>query len=301
MFFDFVNVDMTAATIQEFLRSIYADTHIMVSAPRNTANLLLVHNESEYAFTSDDLSWLSFSNRTFICETEFEYDVFCVEVTCTPPEYYTACAALIKLFTKAFSQKKLFLFRIGASVAFGCNRDFSKNVQGNFCVTQRFELPCEYILRDFLVELLLLDVEDLPWLIMKYSPQEHMDTIGKYDKMALNTDYLRFLDEFSAAYGVDTTDEYERYMRGLEESRTAFRAAYQEAKDTLANIAEEEDVSSYETLEKAIEAEEKYTSIQMESGQVEQTILSTDDVFGELSQEAFVKADVMLDEILNRL
>ena len=299
MFWDFVQQNMTLETVKDFLQILYMDTSINVSAPRSAANLLLVHGDSEYAFSSDDLSWLDLFGDAYICTTDFGYDVFCVEANCLLGDYYTACAALIKLFSKAFSQRILFLFHFDSAIAFGCKRDYYGQAPGNFCVTQRFDIACENVAQDFLSELSMADTDDLPWLIIRYSPQESSELFSKHDKFKLNVDYLRFLNEFSAMYGVDTTSEYERYIHEFEEPLLK-GVAYQEAKEALAGIADEEVISSYETLDQASEAEERYRLIQEKLANTSSTNPQIDDDINEFSKEAFLKADIMLDEMLNR-
>jgi len=297
VFWDFLQQNMTSETVQEFLRVLYMDTNIQVSSPRSATNLLLVHGDSEYAFSSDDLSWLSLFGDIYTCTTDFGYDVFCVETSCLQRDYYTPCAALIKLFSKAFSQRIVYLFRFESAVAFGCKREYYSQIPGNFCITQQFNTEHESIAQDFLDELSVVETDDLPWLIIRYSPQEDSKQYGKHDKPRLNVDYLQFLNEFSGIYGVDTARERERYIHELEE-QPAGAAAYQEAKEVLTGIADEDIVSSYETLDQAAEAEERYLSMQEKFANSNVDDFQEDVETKEFSKEAFLKADVMLDEML---
>lgn len=299
MVWDFMNTAMTAKSLQDFLRSVYMDRSITVAGPRSAANLLLVHGDSEYPFTSDDLSWLSFSNQVFIGEHMPEYNLFCIEAACPPAEYYIACAALIKLFNQAFPQRNLFLFRMDLSIAFGCKRDFDRDIPGNFCVTKCFEASLDSGILDFLTELPLMDVADLPWLVMEYSPQERGGAGARQAGMKPDPDYLRFLKEFSSFYGVDTMREYERYVSQFEQRRP-YRITYRDAVEVLSGITGEKGMSSYETLDAAVEAEGDCGLAQTAAENVDAEPAPAEDSAREFSPEAFLNADVMLDEMLHQ-
>ena len=118
---------------------------------------MLVHNDLEYDFSSDELSWLSDSSIAFTCKTNFGYDIFCNKLNCCQSDYYTICAAIIKLFSKAFGQAILFMFYFSNSIAFGCKRDIDHEIAGNFCVTQPFDIWHETLAMDFLAALPLAD------------------------------------------------------------------------------------------------------------------------------------------------
>lgn len=299
MLWDFMNTTMTAKTFQDFLESVYWDRTITVSGPKSAANLLLVHSDTEYLFSSNDLSWLSFSNCILVGKTAFEYDLFCIEVDCEPSEYYVVCAALVKLFNRAFTQRKLFLFRIDSSIAFGCKRDFDRDLPGNFCITKCFDMSLDSGILDFLTELPLITVEDLSWLVMEYSPQERNETARQQGGAGPDPDYLQFLKEFSSFYGVDTNREYEWYLSQFER-QCLYKMTYQDAKELLSDIAEEKKMSSYEILDAAIEAEKKCIAVQINPEKTDvRPVLAEDSALG-FSPEAFLKADVMLDEMLHR-
>lgn len=300
MFFDFINSEMTAQTLQDFLSAVYMDRSVTVSGPRSAANLLLVHSDCECSFSSNDLSWLGFAGHVLIGKTAFGYDLFCLEVNCAPAEYYTVCAALIKLFNQAFTQKKLFLFRMDSAAAFGCKRDLDWDVPGNFCVTERFDLSPDSEILDFLTELPLTGAGDLPWLVMKYSPQERSEPVNRFYGTGPDLDYLQFLQEFSSLYGVDTTSESEWYLSQFER-RQSGGITYQDAKEMLSDIGNTGENSSYEVLDAAIEAEKRSRAVQTGPEAEPAGPLWAQEGGREFSPEAYLNAEIMLDEILHSI
>lgn len=296
MLYDFLYEDISVNSLQAFLESIYEESEINIVQYKSLSNLVLVHEETDYSFSSDDLSWLDYSKDVYWCKTELDYDVICINVSCFSEEYYTVCAALIKIFNKAFLKNVLFIFKMDFGIAFGSKRSLNKEVNGNFCVTELFDYLNEMDLQDFLYGLPMSEINELPLQIADYSPQETADLVDKYDKPRLNNDYIQFLQDFSETYGIDTTKEYDQYIDSVENQHKS-TTIYQEVKDSLNNIAEEHEKSSYELLDEAIAAENKYTKLQKDFENTNNTI-ETESYHQNLSEEAYLKADVMLDEMM---
>ena len=291
----FTGDELTAETAELFLNGIGFDEVEISSLPMSAEKKLLVYGNLEYAFTSDDIRWLSAAPTvvTGLCAESLRVHV--IEMICDEDDYYTYCAALIKLFNVVFGEKSIFFFKLSGAFAVGSSRSFEISMSNSFCVSALIHATDVSQYADFLDELPYVDSDEIPQLIIRYSPQEKEITPSKYFcGQPTDPDYLSFLDEVEAFYGESTQRERNRYLY-TDEENSQQNETYKDTCKRLASTAENEGVTSLEVLEDAESAEEKTAIRERESspGQIEE---STD----AFSDEAYKNAEVMLSEILGR-
>lgn len=266
-------------------------------APTSATHLLLVHSQSEYHFTSNDLEWLKCAETIFSYETDDGELIFFVEMTCNVDDYYVSCAAVVKLFNVAFPTDNLFVFRISENVAFGIARELDRRIPNNFAVTgliNRFNMNrYEELIYDFSST----SICDLSQLIISCSPQEYYEE-RNYDSTHKNPDYLAFLDEFEAFYGVDTALEKARFLEETPVRRATWN--YKTASEELKKIAEDNLISSYEDWDAAKTEEEKTRHVLQVPDVEEDEFRSLDEAILDFSKEAFNDAEQMLKEMLGK-
>lgn len=291
----FTEDELTEASAEAFLKGIGFDEVEITSLPMSAERRLLVYGNADYAFTSDDIHWLSAAPVvvTGLCVEGLRVHV--IELLCDEDDYYTFCAALIKLFNVVFGEKSIFFFKLTGAFAVGSSRSFENSMSNSFCVSALIHATDVSQYADFLYEFPYADSDEIPQLIIRYSPQEEVITPSKYYcGQSADPDYLTFLDEVEAFYGESTQRERNRYLSTDEESNQQ-NETYKDTCKRLASTAENEGITSLEVLEDAESAEEKTAIREMESspGQIEE---NTD----EFSDEAYENAEVMLNELLGR-
>lgn len=291
----FTTDELTAASVDAFLQGIGFDEVEITSLPMSAERRLLVYGNADYAFTSDDIHWLSAATVvvTGLCVEGLRVHV--IELICDEDDYYTYCAALIKLFNVVFGEKSIFFFKLPGAFAVGSSRSFENSMSNSFCVSALIHAKDVSQYADFLDELPYVDTDEIPQLIIRYSPQEKVITPSKYFcGQPTVPDYLSFLDEAEAFYGESTQRERNRYLSAVEE-RSQQNETYKDTCKRLASTADNEGITSLEVLEDAESAEEKAAIREMESspGQIEENA-------EEFSDEAYENAEVMLNELLGR-
>lgn len=108
---DFTGNELTAATAELFLKGIGFNEIEISSLPTSAERMLLVHANTAYAFTSDDLSWLSLAQKVIIALWEGSIKTYLIEMDCDEEDYYIYCAAIIKLFNVVFREQSVFVFK----------------------------------------------------------------------------------------------------------------------------------------------------------------------------------------------
>ena len=292
---DFVREPLSMRTVRMFMEHFELNMYELPLCLKNASNLALVYGETDYAFTSDDLMWLSCVENVALCRGE-ERNLFVVDLSVDPEEYYITSAAAIKIFNIVFPGNNQYIFKAGKALASGCKRDFSSNIANNFCVTQLFafdELK-EYVY--FFEEALLSDEEALPYLIMQYSPQERLPEKVSNKQREASLDYMRFLRELNAVYGVDTSKEYARYVESFTQAQSEMMT-YSDVCAILHFVGESKDTSSYDVLEDALE-QMADSSANNRTRTVIEYIIDND--MTDFSPEAFEDAEKMLKEMLDR-
>lgn len=290
---DFVREPLSMRTVRMFMEHFELNMYELPLCLRNASNLALVYGETDYAFTSDDLMWLSCVDNVALCRGE-ERNLFFVDLSVDPEEYYITSAAAIKIFNIVFPGNNQYIFKTGKALASGCKRNFSSNIANNFCVTQLFtfdELK-EYVY--FFEEALLSDEEALPYLVMQYSPQERLPEKVSNKQREASLDYMRFLRELNAVYGVDTSKEYARYVESFTQAQSE-TVTYSDVCAILHFVGESKDTSSYDVLEDALE-QMADSSANNRTRTVIEYIIDND--MTDFSPEAFEDAELMLKEML---
>ena len=292
---DFVREPISMRTVRMFREHFELNMYELPLCLRNASNLALVYGDTDYAFTSDDLMWLSCVDNVALCRGE-ERNLFFVDLSVDPEEYYITSAAAIKIFNSVFPGNNQYIFKAGNALASGCKRDFFSNTPNNFCVTQLFTFDDlkEYVY--FFEEALLSDEEALPYLVMQYSPQERLPEKVSNKQREASLDYMRFLRELNAVYGVDTSKEYARYIESFTQAQSE-TATYSDVCAILHYVGESKDTSSYDVLEDALEQMTESSSNNRTRTVIEY-ILDNDAT--DFSPEAFEDAEKMLKEMLGR-
>jgi hypothetical protein len=292
---DFVREPLSMYTVRMFMEHFELNMYELPLCLRNASNLALVYGDTDYAFTSDDLMWLSCADSVALCRGE-ERNLFFVDLSVDPEEYYITSAAAIKIFNSVFPGNNQYIFKAGKALASGCKRDFFSNIPNNFCVTQLFTFDAlkEYVY--FFEEALLSDEEALPYLVMQYSPQERLPEKVSNKQREASLDYMRFLRELNAVYGVDTSKEYARYVESFTQAQSEM-ATYSDVCAILHYVGESKDTSSYDVLEDALE-QMADSSSNNRTRTVIEYILDNDAT--DFSPEAFEDAERMLKEMLGR-
>ena len=85
----FTTDELTAASVDAFLQGIGFDEVEITSLPMSAERRLLVYGNADYAFTSDDIHWLSAATVvvTGLCVEGLRVHV--IELICDEDEYYT--------------------------------------------------------------------------------------------------------------------------------------------------------------------------------------------------------------------
>ena len=263
---DFVREPLSMYTVRMFMEHFELNMYELPLCLRNASNLALVYGDTDYAFTSDDLMWLSCVDSVALCRGE-ERNLFFVDLSVDPEEYYITSAAAIKIFNSVFPGNNQYIFKAGKALK-------------------------EYVY--FFEEALLSDEEALPYLVMQYSPQERLPEKVSNKQREASLDYMRFLRELNAVYGVDTSKEYARYVESFTQAQSEM-ATYSDVCAILHYVGESKDTSSYDVLEDALEQMTESSSNNRTRTVIEY-ILDNDAT--DFSPEAFENAELMLKEML---
>ena len=293
---DFTEADLSAESVEALWKGMGLGEVIVSSGPMSAEKMLMVYSNSDYSFTSDDISWLSTTSKAISCMHENGLQIYFIEMLCDEEDYYIPCAALVKLFNVVFPGKNVFIFKLNTGIAFGSARDFEGSFENNFCVSAPISAVNAPQYTALIDELQFADADDIPAVIIHYSPQEEANVPTRYDdvKRVVDPDYLSFLDDVEAFYGESAENERERY---LSENDCVQRIAesYRDACKQLSRTAKRDDYTSLDELEKAEKAEENAARYVFTADNRE----LTEEDRG-LSDEAFLDAEVMLKELLNR-
>ena len=132
---DFTGDELTVATAEVFLKGIGFNEIEISSLPTSAERMLLVHANTDYAFTSDDLSWLSLAQKVITALWEGSIKTYVFEMDCDEEDYYICCAAIIKIYNVVFREQSVFVFKRKDAFAVGSLRSYENNTNNNFCVS----------------------------------------------------------------------------------------------------------------------------------------------------------------------
>lgn len=292
---DFTERPFSADSALGLMDSLGLGEVFIVSGPVSIDKLLFVYAHSDYAFTTDDLSWIAIAGDVVTANNENGIKLYSIELKCDEEEYYLCCAAIIKLFNIVLPNKNLYIFKVGSSFAIGSPRSFSGMHSNSFCVSGLINTKNYLEQQEFLSELQFVDPHEVPEIIIRYSPQEaYVEPIKIKGIREIDPDYLQFLDEVKSFYGEDTESERQRYLSSREEHITDI-GNYRDACKLLANTAEADNSSSYDELEKAETAERRASSLKLK-----EYSRSVEPNHDSLFDPSVPDADEVLKEILEK-
>ena len=263
----FIEAELDCLCVKNFLKTFELEHYELSIDLKEAKRILLVYGNSEYSFSSTDLSWIS--DRTKVLVYSFQgRNLFFVDLDSSRDTYYLNSAAFIKIFNKAFPNNNCYVFKTCGGLAMGSMRSFDSNIDSNFCVTQLFLEESLPTAAEFFDELLFDTYDAIPSTIINYSPQER----SKYVKSNKH-------DNFPEDCIIYTT--------------------YREACDVLRNIVNRGGMSSLEVLEDALLSEEKVLAAPIGFESFEEKPLTFEGV-DDYSANAYADAEQMLKEMLRK-
>lgn len=301
----FVEHNIEPSSFAQLVESLGLGDVVAEPIERTASSYSTICCETDYNFSSEDYSWLEMVPQ--ICEVPIESGryVIAVELDQDQENYYLSCAALVKIMNHVRAGDALFIFRLNHGIAFGCNRSFGDSIPSDFCVSQFIPVNAydlwEENIQEFVSSLGIVKWDEIPQLIIDFSPQEKRKQDSKYDRVRFNPEYILFLKEFSSVYDVDTTRQADEYIRSFEDNSGTIEITYQEAAQLLVRVGAEVG-SSYDTLNAADEAELLSRHIPFSEDDEISSALPTaaDRIIQQYSEEAFADAELLLKEIMKR-
>lgn len=273
----FIEAELDCLSVNDFLKRFELEHYELSIDLKEAKRILLVYGDSEYSFSSTDLSWISDRTKVLVYSFEDRNLIF-VDLDSSRDTYYLNSAAFIKIFNKAFPNNNCYVFKTCGGLAVGSMKSFNSNSDSNFCVTQLFVEESLPTAAEFFDELLFDKYEAIPSTIINYSPQERFEYVKphKHDSE---------WDCFEEQISFDCPEDPIIY------------ATYKEACDVLKNIVNEGDISSLDVLEEVLLSEEKVLSapIGFEGSDGEPLAFEDEDTY---SADAYADAEQMLKEML---
>ena len=295
---DFSRESLSLRSIRMFLEYFELNTYAPPESLRTALNLSLVKGNPDYAFTSDDLMWLNYANTVALCRGD-SHHLFFAEINADIDDYYVVCSAFIKLMNAVFPSNNHFVFKIFNALAFGCKRSPSTTADNNFCVTQLFSADGLINGVYFLEEALCSEESLLPEVVMQYSPQEKAHMYDEPTLKEASTDYLRILHEMNSIYGVDTTQEYSRYIESFTQ-KEACDPTYKEVCTILQFVGRISSITSYDILDDAMLQEQQKMLSEASQANSSSDSNNAPDALQQYSEEALLDAEVLLHEMLKK-
>ena len=170
---DFIDSPLSNKSVESLVAGLSLGSFQQRGGPVSGNKLLLVYSETNYAFTATDISWLNAARSVVFGSLKNGLSLFAVDVHCNEEDYYIYCAAIIKLFNLVFHEKSYFVFKINDIIAFGCKREYEKNISLNdFCISAPIAIESIEEHLSFLDDLSMVENDDIPNLIISHYPQE---------------------------------------------------------------------------------------------------------------------------------
>lgn len=260
---------------KEFFERFSITDYEMALERKSAKNVLLVHGNDNYSFSSTELSWISEKTEIMLF-CNHNKNLFFVNLPSYRDTYYLDASALIKLFNMAFKGKCCYIFSTYEGIAVGSMRNFDEDIEDNFCVTKIFNETNLEDAIEFWYEFLFAEYDALPMTIISNSLQER----------------------FSFPYQADNASRFDEYDGQVDEDskEPLIYMTYKEACYILRNIGKPDERTSFDLLEEAIIAEEK---AQKNAVVIESSSEKSEDFHDEYSAEAYADAEQMLKEMLN--
>lgn len=274
----FIGSELDYLNVKEFLKRFELDRYEISIDLKEAKRILLVYGDSEYIFSSTDLSWISDRTKALVCTFENRNLIF-VDLDSSRDTYYISSAAFIKVFNKAFPNNNCFVFKTCDGLAVGSMRCFNVSVVNNFCVTQLFQESTLHTAIEFFEEILFDNYEEIPAIIINYSPQERYDYVQRHNAVS----------EWDGLFGQPTCDFIDEPI---------IYTTYREACGVLHHVASDDSVSSFDVLEAAIVSEQKAMAVPMSLDDGNHDSLRFEEE-SKYSAEAYANAEQMLKEMLS--
>ncbi len=274
----FIEAELDCSSVKDFLKRFELEHYELSIDLKEAKRILLVYGNSEYTFSSIDLSWISDRTKALVCNFENRNLIF-VDLDSSRDTYYVSSAAFIKMFNKAFPKNNCYVFKTCGGLAVGSMRCFDMDVGSNFCITQLFQESTLNLAAEFFNEIMFDKYEDIPAIIISYSPQERYEYLQRR-KEPLEWDHALY----------QTTFDYPE--------EPIIYATYKETCGILQHVVSEDSVSSFDVLEAAMISEQKAMGVPTSSDEDNQTSTSFEEEAG-FSAEAYADAEQMLKEMLN--
>ena len=290
----FTAEDLSIDSVETFISGIGFGNLESTFAPMSAERLMLVYSNADYVFRPTELYWLKQADTVVsgICDNDIH--VYTMEMSCDIEDYYISCAALIKLFNLIFNNNNLFIFKFPDAIAFGAGRLFEPKGPDNdngFCVSgliSASDPDADYtILQEFAWD-------DYSLVIARHSPQEHIDAFGKYDGNE-GFSLSQTLSSFDVGIGEERKNQLSFQYAGDGQYQRIF--SYKETKQLLSSIGVGDNVSSFEVLENAEEAEYKAA---IQRPLLGANTSSDDNDAGHSALEETQDADILLNEVLDQ-
>ena len=296
----FINSDFSKECCSRFLNDVgYTDISCILD-PCTAVHAVLVDKSTNYTFTSIEIEWLHSVNLLTEYKVSDNTTIVIADMNCSIDDYYINCAAIIKIFEKAFAHNSFYIFKIRNSLSFGCLINANIDIPNNYIISMLCNETNMSEVTDFIEELFVEEMDSLPSLISDYSPLKTQGNDEYYktysDELVYDeNEYIKALLEIQSFYGVDTSKARERSSLPKEE-----RDLNQVLTDCteLKSVANEIDQkTSYEELLSASAAKENATS----NTETEELQLSFfDEDLQIVSDDAYKDAEKMLKELLGK-
>lgn len=275
----FIRLDLDFSSVKEFLKRFELEHYEISIDLKEAKRILLVYGDSEYMFSSTDLSWISDRTKALVCTFENRNLIF-VDLDSSRDTYYISSAVFIKIFNNAFPKNNCYVFKTCDGLAVGSMRCFDLSIANNFCVTQLFHESTLHIAAEFFDEIFFDKYDEIPAIIINYSPQEQYDYVQRYNAVS---EWDRLLEQ-------STCDFIEEPI---------IYTTYRETCGILHHVANDDSGSSFDVLESAIVSEQKAVDVSTSSDDGNHDWLNFDEE-SKYSAEAYADAEQMLKEMLKK-
>lgn len=232
------------------LQGTYENTY----APTSFEKLVLLHGSMEKNYTLDEITYLQCScNDAVLCTcSETGHVIIFSEIDFHEEDKILVASAITKITIKAFGDNVLLCFRHGSELAFGAACE-SHDLRSDYCLSRWYSTMD--ILQ--LVEMCNNcngDLEEIALEILR-SAQSRYER-KSYDTAKYDYEYIPELQYIAATYGIDLSNEIDRYSNLFVPSITEISSVsdVRAINDMLQYIGVSE-ISSYDYLEKAVHAE----------------------------------------------
>lgn len=230
------------------------DTYENTYVPTSLEKLVLLHGSMEKSYTLDEITYLqcSCNDAVFCTCNETHHAVIFSEIDVHEEEKILIASAITKIAIKAFGDNVLLCFRHGHELAFGAACASHESRSGyrlshwySRIDIQQFVEMCFNCNGD--LEEIALEIEQ-----STQSPYERKS----YDTARYDYEYILELQYIAATYCIDLSKEIDRYVNFFAPSTTAIASTFdaRAINDMLKYIGIDE-ISSYDYLEKAVDAE----------------------------------------------